>query len=164
MVDCGSIAHMIDERRTAIQLIFVTVWIAAVVVTSAWGASFSASKGTLILTAAPLSLVPILGLHFLRDNEARAGWVVITAWLGATYAGGGEPLELAVFAVIVALGLVGYFRSAWYFPVAWLGHIVWDFVPRELSPMLADLPTACMIFDGIIGLYLIAMARRRWVA
>ncbi|MEQ1499212.1 MAG: hypothetical protein ABL914_11165 [Novosphingobium sp.] len=150
--------------KLRIRPILVTVWIIMVVIASALLAQFSATKGTLILTAAPLALVPILGLHFLRDNEARAGWVAVTLWLGLTYAGSGEPVELAVCAAIFAIGLAGYFRSAWSFPIAWFGHIAWDFAPRTLPAILADLPTACIIFDGIIGLYLIAMARKRWAS
>lgn len=146
-------------RRLAVALC-----IAVIVLATASLARFSATQGTLILTAAPLALVPIAGLHFLRDAESRAGWVVVTFWLGLTYAASGAPTELAVCAVIFALGLAGYFGSAWCFPLAWFGHIAWDFVPRTLPEMFADLPTACMIFDGIIGIYLVAMARKRWAS
>ncbi|MCC6925190.1 hypothetical protein [Novosphingobium sp.] len=151
-----------SASRTIARIVLVTAWIIALVWITSATVGLSARQGFLVMAALPLPLIPILGLHFLRDREARAGWAVFTLWLGSTYAGLGTGPELAVFAAIAVLAALGFFWKAWCFPLAWFGHIAWDFMPRELPALLIDLPTACMIFDGIIGIYLIQMARQRW--
>lgn len=74
-------------------------------------------------------------------------------------------LWIAALIVIatLTLALLGTFRSPWFLVVAWYAHIPWDFVPRELPEALLGLPLACLLFDGLIGTYLIWRIRsRRW--
>lgn len=136
--------------RTAL----VSLFIIALVQFTSFAVGIGAKAGLLIWGAPVLVLIPILGLHFLQPNECRAGWSLFTVWLGSTYATNPITSEILVFVLITALAVAAYYRSTWLFVVAWLGHVVWDFAPRELPELLTDLPVACMIFDGIIGLYL----------
>lgn len=154
-IEASSIGKAARNGAAAVWIVLL-VWLTSSVV------GFAASQGWLIPAALPLPLIPIIGLRLLRPGAERAGWAVFTLWLGATYAGIGTPAELSVFAVIAALSLAGYLVSPWFFVAAWFGHIAWDLAPRELPDRLHDLPAACMIFDGIIGLWLGWLARSRW--
>ncbi len=144
------------------RLIVVTIYMVALVWVTGMAIGMAAQRGYLIAVAVPLPLIPILGLSILRRTEQRAGWVLFTIWLGSTYAATGVPSELAVFGVISLLGIAAFWSSPWLFPLAWFGHIAWDFMPRQLPEMLIDLPTACMIFDGIIGAWLAWRAYTGW--
>ena len=138
----------------SLRVVCVVLYVIALIVAASSLVGFAAEHGFLVAAALPLPLIPILGLHFLRDNERLAGWSAFTVWLGGTYAMGGDHAEVMVFGGIVALAVAGYYRSPWLLVVPWFFHILWDFVPRELPPLLTDLPTACLIFDGLIGSYL----------
>lgn len=135
----------------------VSVYIVVLVMATGWFVGVTADRSVLIWAALPLPLIPIMGLHYLRPNERLAGWTVFTVWLGSTYAMTGIHNEVMVFGLYTALAVAGYYRSPWLLVVAWFIHIAWDFAPRDLPPLLADLPVACMIFDGLIGIYLLWM-------
>lgn len=141
-------------RVLMIAWIVFLVWFAGITV------AMAANAHALVWASIPLTLIPIAGLYFLPANAERAGWALFTVWLGSTYASLGTPLELGVFGLICAFALLGYFRSSWYFVVSWFGHIAWDFVPRALPELYLELPSACMLFDGGIGLYLAWRIRR----
>lgn len=132
----------------------VSAYIVALVFVTSFSVQVGAEAGLLIWGAPVLVWIPILGLHFLPPNQRRAGWSLFTVWLGSTYATAATTNEILVFVLITALAVAAYYRSTWLFAVAWFGHILWDFFPRELPALLTDLPIACMIFDGIIGIYL----------
>ena len=146
--------------NSMLRLIGVLLYVLALVVGASALVGFSAKHGFLIYAAFPLALIPILGLHYLRSNERLAGWSVFTVWLGSTYAMGGDPAEVMVYGAIVAFAVAGYYRSPWLLVAPWFFHIAWDFMPRELPSQLTDLPTACLIFDGIIGSYLAWMTHK----
>jgi len=139
----------------------VSVYIVFLVMGAGWFVGLAAERSVLVWSALPLPLLPIVGLHCLRPNERLAGWAAFTVWLGSTYAMTGIHNEVMVFGLFVALAVAGYYRSPWLFVVAWFAHIAWDFAPRDLPAPLADLPVACMIFDGLIGIYLSWMAASR---
>lgn len=143
-----------------VRLVGVVIYVFALILGASALVGIAAERGFLIAAALPLPLIPILGLHFLRSNERLAGWSAFTVWLGSTYAMGGDRAEVMVFGGIVALAIAGYYRSPWLLVVPWFFHIAWDFVPRELPAQLIDLPTACLIFDGLIGSYLAWMTYR----
>ena len=141
----------------------VAIWIVALVVTTSWFVGFIAQKHLLVEAAAVLPIFPVIGLCWLKPAEELAGWAVFTVWLGSTYLSSGTPIEYAAFAVIVGLAVIGYFLSPWFLVVAWIGHIFWDFVPRELPALVSDLPMACLIFDAIIGGFIAYRIRAgRW--
>ncbi len=119
--------------------------------------------GALIPAAIPVAMIPLVGLYFLRPDEELAGWVLFTVALGGTYLDGGAPFEAAGAVGIAILAGLGAWRWPWILAATWYGHILWDFVPRELPERLLDVPTACILFDGLIGTYLAwGMVRRRW--
>jgi len=121
--------------------------------------------GVLIPAAIPVALIPIVGLHFLRPDEELAGWVFFTVALGGTYLAGGAPFEAAGALGIAILAGLGAWRWPWILAATWFGHILWDFVPRELPERMLDVPTACILFDGLIGAYLAwGVYRRRWLS
>ena len=140
--------------RTFRWLLVITYIILLVLGTSQFVALAASHK--ILLWAAPiLPLFPIIGLVWLKSREELVGLGLFTIWLGSTYASAGTFDELMVFAVVTALALGGVILSPWLFVVSWLSHIAWDFMPRELPDLLHDLPIACMIFDGLIALYLV---------
>ncbi len=140
----------------------VASWIVLMVVAATVLLGKAAQAGLLIWVALPFAVLVVVGLAVLRPKEELAGWSVFTVWLSTTYLSLGG-IEWAGFAVVVVFALLGYFRSPWFLAAAWLLHIAWDFVPRELPELLVDLPVACLIFDGVIGLYLALGARAgRW--
>ncbi|MFD0888632.1 DUF6010 family protein, partial [Streptosporangium algeriense] len=74
-------------------------------------------------------------------------------------AGGG--VEYVASGTVVALALLGVFRSPWFLVAAWVLHPVWDVaVPRHLEPPLTDLPAACVLYDLLVAGYLAYRARR----
>jgi hypothetical protein len=107
-----------------------------------------------------------VAVRVLGKKAELAGWAVFTIWLGSTYllsADSIAPVEVIAFLAYLSLGLLGAFRSPYFLIVAWLLHPVWDFFPRALPDVLQDLPTACILFDVPIGLYLVWYARKgRW--
>ena len=141
-------------NRSWLATILMAIYILGLVLLTSFAVGVGAEAGLLIWGAPLLVWIPILGLHFLQPNPRRAGWCLFTLWLGSTYATTGTSSEILVFALITALGVAGYYRSTWLFALAWFGHLLWDFAPRELPQLLQDLPIACMIFDGMIGIYL----------
>jgi len=143
--------------------LLVTIWIITLVFVTSWFVGFIAEQELLVELAAILPVFPVLGLLWLRPQEELAGWALFTIWLGLTYTSAGTGLELSAFGIVVALAIFGYFKSPWFLVVAWFGHIAWDFLPRELPPLFNDLPTACFIFDGIIGAYIVFRIKSgRW--
>lgn len=133
----------------------MVVWIALLLWLARFTVGWATQMRMLVWASLPLTLIPIIGLSILPTMAERVGWVLFTVWLGSTYAALGTPAELSVFALIALLAVLGYFLSPWFFVAAWFGHIVWDFFPRALPELFADLPMACMLFDGSIGLYLV---------
>ncbi len=140
----------------------VGLWIAALIVASTLLIGVAGRQGWLIWGALPLTLLPILGLGRLRPREELAGWTVFTIWLGSTYLQLGS-VEIVGGLVVLVLALLGFFRSPWFLVVAWYAHIPWDFVPRQLPEAMVDLPVACLIFDGLVGTWLVWRTRAgRW--
>ena len=141
----------------------ITLFIVFLITATGVGVGIAAQRGILVAAALPLSAVIIVAFRLLGPNAEQMAWAALTAWLGMTYAHTGGPIETVVFFVYVALGALGVFRSSWFLAFAWLGHIGWDFLPHQLPPAYGDLPMACMLFDGLIGVYLVWFSRAgRW--
>ncbi len=144
-----------------VRFVAITLYIVLLVAATSLVVGFAAQNQTLLAAALPLPLIPILGLHNMRPSERLAGWAVFTVWLGSTYATSGQASELLVFGIITVCAVAGYFHSPWWLVAPWFLHVGWDFVPRELPPLYQQLPLACMIFDGLIGIYLLLMTLSR---
>ena len=121
----------------------------------------AAGRDLLVIAAPLLPLFPFFGLRWLKDKEQLAGWAAFTVWLGSTYLITGLPQEFIAFAVILSFALLGHFYSSWFLAPPWFLHIAWDFLPRDLPDAYHQLPLACMIFDSMIGLYLLWYAWQR---
>lgn len=146
------------QNSSLTRKVLVGIGIAVLVVVMTLLFDWAAGQGLLIAAAAPLVIVPILSLCFLRPKEELMGWSVLTMWLSLTYLATEIDMslarELTAFIVIVVLAILGYLRSSWILAAVWFLHIAWDFIPRELPEHLHDLPVACIIFDGLIGAYI----------
>lgn len=141
----------------------ITLLIVFCVVITGYGVGAAAHAGVLLWSALPFAAALITALRLFGPDAEEIAWAAFTGWLGMTYAHTGGAVEVVVFFAYVALAALGIFRSSWFLGGAWAAHIAWDFVPRALPPHWEDLPTACMLFDGLIALYLLWGAqRRRW--
>jgi len=136
-----------------------TVYILFLIILTGSAIGAAAKASYLIPAAVPFALVLILILRFMRPNLERIAWAAFTVWLGSTYIQLGNPIEYGLFFAYVALALLGVFKSPYFLAAAWLFHPIWDFIPRELPALYVDLPTACILFDIPIGLYLLWAAR-----
>ena len=144
-----------------IATLYIVFWVVA----AGYGVGLVAHAGTLIEAAAPFAAVLIAALRITGPVGEHIGWAAFTGWLGMTYAHTGRPLEVAVFFAYVVLAAQGTFRAPWLLGVAWLAHVAWDFVPRDLPDAYTALPRACALFDAPIGIYLLVCAASgRWRA
>ncbi len=149
---------------TILKPIAITLYILLLVFAAGFGIDSASEHKVLIPFALPFALVLILAMRILGAKYELAGLSVFTAWLGLTYLQTGQRIEVIAFTFYVGFALLGAFKSPYFLAFAWVFHPVWDFVPRELPDLLKDLPTACILFDIPIGLYIFWFARRgRWV-
>lgn len=145
-------------RRTGIA-----VWVGVLLLVQVVLVRLGSEQGWLTLAAAAAGLTVAAGLFWLRPQAQSLAWVVITAWMGMTYAHSGAWFEILVFVGIMLVGMLGYFASPWWFAVAWGFHLLWNFVPRELDHHavhatmghLGISPAASVTYDVVIFVYLL---------
>ncbi len=137
----------------------LTIAITLLAILVSFAVSAAAQAQVLIPAGFPFSLVLILVLHLMGRKAGLIGFAVFTVWLGSTYLQTGSPLESVMLLIYIALAAAGLFISPYALAIAWLFHPVWDFLPRDLPPLMTDLPLACILFDIPIGLYLIWATR-----
>lgn len=149
---------------TAIKRAGIGVYMIVVLMAASMFIGWASEAGLLIALALPFAAVLILALRVFGPRAELAGWMLFTVWLGSTYLTTGTKPEIAVFFVFLGLAVLGGFVSPYFLAAAWLLHPLWDLVPRDLPAILKDLPTACLMFDLLIGLYLLWGARtKRWM-
>lgn len=149
---------MIIVKRFAIAF-----YILLLLYLAGFGIGSAAREEMLIPVALPFAVILVLAVRFLGEKAELAGWAVFTVWLGSTYLQTGKTIETIIFFVYIGIALLGAFQSPYFLAFAWLFHPVWDFIPRELPDLLKDLPTACIMFDIPIGLYILWFTRKnRW--
>lgn len=137
----------------------LTVAITLLAILVSFGVSAAAQAQVLIPAGFPFSLALILVLHLMGRKPGLIGFAVFTMWLGSTYLTTGSPLETMLLLIYIGLAAAGLFVSPYALALAWLFHPVWDFLPRDLPPLMTDLPLACILFDIPIGLYLVWATR-----
>ena len=147
-----------------LKRIAITIYILVLLYLAGFGIGSAAREDMLIQIALPFAVVLILGVRVLGKRSELAGWAVFTVWLGSTYLQTGQTLETIIFVVYICVALLGAFKSPYFLAFAWLFHPAWDFIPRELPDLLKDLPTACIMFDIPIGLYIFWFTwKNRWL-
>ncbi|MFF0578093.1 DUF6010 family protein [Streptosporangium saharense] len=131
------------------------VYVVVVMVAMTHAIGVVARADLLVAAALPLGVVLVLALCWLPGRVELAAWGAVTVGiLAPTYLAHGG-VEYAALAVVVALTLLGMFRSPWFLVAAWVLHPVWDVVvPRHLEPPLTDLPMACVLYDLLVAAYL----------
>lgn len=149
--------------RPPLRQIGAAIFIITLVVFTSAGVGAAARAHILVPTALPFAALLILVLRRLSPAAERSGWAVFTVWLGTTYLQTGTSAETAAALLNLGLAFGGVFASPWLLVVAWAFHPAWDLLPRTLPALLVDLPMACLLFDGLIALYLAwAIRRGRW--
>lgn len=148
---------------TLIRRTGLTVGIVLLLIVVGFGVSAAASADVLIAAALPFALVLILAIRAMGRPPELIAWAAFTVWLGSTYLSTGSPLEMVLLCAYMVMAALGLFKSPYFLAAAWLFHPIWDFLPRELPMIMINLPTACILFDIPIGLYLLWGARHnRW--
>jgi hypothetical protein len=152
------------RTMTILKPIATTLYILLLMFAAGFGIDSASEHRALILFALPFAIALILAMRVLGAKSELAALAVFTAWLGLTYLQTGQRIEIVGFIFYVGLALLGAFKSPYFLAFAWVFHPAWDFVPRQLPDLLKDLPTACILFDIPIGLYVFWFARQgRWV-
>ena len=118
--------------------------------------------------SAGVAFALIAATLWLPKDGQRAFWVVFTVWTGMSFAHSGEPLELAVFALMIALAVFGQTSSTYFWAIAWAFHAAWNFIPRahEMSAASAlmghwMIPLAGFLFEITVAAYLLLMSVRK---
>jgi len=139
--------------RIGAKAIFILVTLALISTV----VSRAGHAGILTMIAIPLALALIVVWRWLGPQAELVAWTLFVLWLGLTYVNPAYPAtlprELTVAAIYALLAALGLFVSPWFLAVGLAAHIGWDFVPRDLPAHLHDLPTACMLYDGVLALY-----------
>jgi hypothetical protein len=110
----------------------------------------------------------ILTTFWLPVPTQRLFWAAFTMWTGMNFAHSGDLLEIIVFFAMIALAILGYRVSIYFWVIAWSFHGLWNFLPREhdmASAMLMGhwmIPLAGAIFELVIAVYL--FTRRKTLA
>jgi len=129
---------------------------------------FLAADKLSVWYSAAVAFVLIAATLWLPKDGQRAFWVVFTVWTGMSFAHSGEPLELAVFALMIALAVFGQTSSTYFWAIAWAFHAAWNFIPRahEMSAASAlmghwMIPLAGFLFEITVAAYLLLMSIRK---
>ena len=153
----------LHDGRQRLGPTLVTLYIAFWVAVAGIAVDAGAHAGILLQAAVPFALALIAVLRIAGPTIEQIAWAVFTAWLGITYAHTGGAVEVLAFFVCLTLAAMGVFVTPWALGVAWLLHIAWDLVPRDLPAHYASLPPACALFDGTLAAYLLWCAKSgRW--
>ena len=118
--------------------------------------------------SATVAFALIAATLWLPKEGMRAFWLVFTIWTGMSFAHSGEPLELAVFGLMIALAVFGLKSSPYFWAVAWGFHALWNLYPRahEMTASSAlmghwMIPLAGFLFEITIAAYLLFMSMRK---
>lgn len=150
-------------KELSLKNTFTTVYVVFLIIIAGFIIGSAAQYNLLIQVALPFAITLVLGLRFLSPKAELIAWAAFTVWLGSTYLQTGSFIEVVAFFFYAVFAAMGIFISPYYLAIGWLLHPIWDFVPRQLPNMLLDLPTACILFDIPIGLYVLVGAwKKRW--
>ena len=140
----------------------MTIYVGAVTVGFSYLIGLGTQLGILIPAAFPLGVLLVLLFYWLPARVQLIGWAVATVWLLSSVYLGASDLEYVALIVVVVAAIAGVFWSPWFLAGIWMIHPLWDLVPRDLPEHQHDLPLACLIYDLVIGVYLIFRIRAKF--
>jgi hypothetical protein len=147
-------------NRKDLVTIFMSVYVGVVTVGFSYLIGLATELGILIPAALPLGVLLVLLFYWLPPRVQLIGWAVATAWLLSSVYLGTSDLEYFMLMVVVIAAIAGVFWSPWFIAGIWMIHPLWDLIPRDLPDHQHDLPIACLIYDLVIGIYLIFRIRK----
>ena len=151
---------MLNRKDIAVSL--MTIYVGAVTVGFSYLIGLATQLGILIPGAFPLGVLLVLLFYWLPARVQLIGWAVATVWLLSGVYLGTSDIEYVALVVVVVASIAGVFWSPWFIAGIWMIHPLWDLVPRDLPEHQHDLPLACLIYDLVIGLYLIFRIRAKF--
>ena len=149
-------------NRKDLSVSIMTIYVGAVTVGFSYLIGIGTQLGILIPAAFPLGVLLVLLFYWLPARVQLIGWAVATVWLLSSVYLGASDLEYVALIVVVVAAIAGVFWSPWFLAGIWMIHPLWDLVPRDLPEHQHDLPLACLIYDLVIGVYLIIRIRAKF--
>jgi hypothetical protein len=149
-------------NRKDISPSLMTIYVGAVTVGFSYLIGLATELGILIPAAFPMGVLLVLLFYWLPARVQLIGWAVATVWLLSGVYLGTSDLEYVALIVVVVAAIAGVFWSPWFLAGIWMIHPLWDLVPRDLPEHQHDLPLACLIYDLVIGVYLIFRIRAKF--
>lgn len=121
-----------------------------------------------IVVGAMVAGLLIAVFHRVRFDRALRFWAQALVVASAIYVGfvlvGDAPIrsllvEAGGLVLFVALAILGVRYSPWVLAGAWFAHIAWDALLHSHNTTFVPqwYPAACIGFDLIVGVYIIAM-------
>ena len=151
---------MLNRKDLSVSL--MTIYVGAVTVGFSYLIGLGTQLGILIPAAFPLGVLLVLLFYWLPARVQLIGWAVATVWLLSSVYLGASDLEYVALIVVVVAAIAGVFWSPWFLAGIWMIHPLWDLVPRDLPEHQHDLPLACLIYDLVIGVYLVFRIRAKF--
>ena len=149
-------------NRKDLSVSVMTIYVGAVTVGFSYLIGLATQLGILIPGAFPLGVLLVLLFYWLPARVQLIGWAVATVWLLSGVYLGTSDIEYVALVVVVVASIAGVFWSPWFIAGIWMIHPLWDLVPRDLPEHQHDLPLACLIYDLVIGVYLIFRIRAKF--
>ena len=149
-------------NRKDLSVSVMTIYVGAVTVGFSYLIGLGTQLGILIPAAFPLGVLLVLLFYWLPARVQLIGWAVATVWLLSGVYLGTSDIEYVALVVVVVASIAGVFWSPWFIAGIWMIHPLWDLVPRDLPEHQHDLPLACLIYDLVIGVYLIFRIRAKF--
>ena len=151
---------MLNRKDLSVSL--MTIYVSAVTVGFSYLIGLATQLGILIPAAFPMGVLLVLLFYWLPARVQLIGWAVATVWLLSSVYLGTSDIEYVALIVVVVAAIAGVFWSPWFIAGIWMIHPLWDLVPRDLPEHQHDLPLACLVYDLVIGVYLIFRIRAKY--
>ena len=149
-------------NRKDLSTSLIAIYVGAVTVGFSYLIGIATQLGILIPAAFPLGLLLVGLFYWLPARTQLIAWAVATVWLLSSVYLGTSDIEYAMLIVVVIAAIAGVFWSPWFIAGIWMIHPLWDLIPRDLPAHQHDLPLACLIYDLVIGVYLILRIRSKF--
>jgi hypothetical protein len=143
----------LSVNKTQWKLVLQSIAVLVLLIGLTFAAAAAAAAGSLNLWAIPLSIILVGAMHVIGNPVAKYGWVVITSWLGMTYAHTGGVVDAAIFFAYVIVVVYAVDRSKLWMAGAWLSFIGYSLFPHDLPHTYHALPVGSAVFCLIPALY-----------